>query len=530
MATTAPAKALTWRKDFYYDRKAAKRAVHFFENELQHVQGEYDKIRFQLEKWELRLVRRIFGWKRRKDNSRKFRKVFLFVPSGNGKSFVVAGIGTYLFAADKEPGANVITAAADTEQAEIVFKYAKENVHRNPKLKELVGRIYRRSMAILTTGSSYKVISSAAETKHGMDLHGVLVDEVHALKNRQLVDVLITRTRTRRQPLIVFATTAGYDKRSVCGDLYDYSKKILEGIIVDHEFYPVIYEATEQDDWTSEKVWHKANPNLGVTVNVDFLRAQCVMAKQMPTYENAFKRMHLNIWTASDIRWLPMHKWGECNEKIDDAILRTTPCFGGLDLAGRLDVAAFVLVFPLENDRWATLCRFWIPEATAEKRQRSGQVPYLDWARDGLISLTPGDDIDYAFLRRDIKKLSEDYLLRAVAFDPWNANQLTHQLNDEDGIVMIPCRQGYQSLSAPSKELEAAVTSGRLAHGDNPVLTWMASNATVVMDPAGNIRPDKSKSRDKIDGILALVMALGRILVDDQSGRSVYDERGVIVV
>lgn len=534
--------ALAWRADFYYDRREARRAIFFFENELRHMEGEFEGRTFSLEYWQRRMLRRIFGWKRRTDNTRKFRKVFLFVPTGNGKSFIVAGIGNYLFVADREPGAQVVAAAADTEQAGIIFNYAKFNAVRNPKLRKLIGKTFHRSMAVRSTGSSFRVLSSAANTKHGFNLHGCLIDEVHAHKKRELIDVLITRTRTRRQPLTVYATTAGFDKETICGELYDYAKKVRDGLIVDQEFYPVIFEADADDDWRKRETWVKANPNFGVTVKESFLEAECKMAQELPRNESRFKRMHLNMWTESEMPWLPMEKWRACGAKFQtlkpgkpagthftEAELEGMPCYGGLDLASRLDVAALALAFDLTPELSYFIVRFWVPMETALDRQRKGQAPYHDWIREGHMIGTPGNDIDYAFLREDIKQLAARYKVREIGFDPWNANQLTHQLNDQDGITMIPMRQGWGTMSAPSKELEARLVSEKIRHGNQPVMTWMASNVCVATDPAGNIKPNKGKNRLlKIDGIVALVMALGRQMVDDKNRQSVYDTRGVI--
>lgn len=543
---------MSWRKNFFYDRKEAHRATFFFENELHHIEGKHADQPFILLAWERKLIRRIFGWKRRSDKTRKHRKVLLFIPRGQGKSIVVAGCGTYLFAADKEPGSHVIAAAADSEQAEIIFKYAKGFVLKNKKLSGLVGRPFRRSMAIHSTGSSFKVISSAADTKHGMDLHGVLIDELHAQKNRELVDVLITSTRTRRQPLVLFATTAGFNKNTICGEVYDYAVKVRDGIVQDDEFLPAIFESTDKDDWKNPETWKKANPSFGVSVMESYLAAQCKMAQEMPSYENTFRRLHLNQWTEQEVRWVPMDKWAECGKpfypelglmplpphmQITDLIefneesLLGRECIGGLDLSDRLDITAFCLLFKLEHDLIYPLFQFWCPQDTALERQRKGQAPYFDWIKKGYMKATPGNDIDYNFIRAEINRLSNLYMITEIGFDPWNANQLTHSLNDEDGIVMVPVRQGFGTLSSPSKEFEAAVVGKRFRHGNNPVLNWMASNVCITMDPAGNIKPVKNKDKNqKIDGISALIIALSRLIVHNEpyiNADKLYSTQGV---
>lgn len=520
-------KALKYRGEYYFDKSAARRALNFFQNELQHSEGsEFDGKRFILQPWQRRLVRRVFGWKRRKDGTRKFRKVFLFVPTGNGKSFIVSGFGGYLFAADKEPGSIVVACAADTIQAEIIFNYAKTSFIRNPKLKTLIGEPYKRSMVIKKTMSSFKVISSNANTKYGYSIQGVLIDELHAQKKRELVEALQTRTRTRRQPITLYATTAGFDKRSICGDLYEYFKKVKDGIIDDPEAYPVIYEADPDDDFRDPKVWAKANPNFGITVKEDFIASQCKMAQEMPAFENTFKRQHLNIWTAQDSVWIPMDKWDLCNGTFNLETLRGKKCYGGLDLADTDDVSAFVLVFPMDNGDVVVLPKFWVPGDTTLERQRKGKGDYFDWVRGGEMLSTPGNIIDYDFIKRDILEMVKLYNVVEVGFDPWNATQLSHQLNDTHGVKMIPFRQGYGSLSAPSKMLETLWLKKKLRHGGHRVLRWMASNVTVEQDAAGNIKPSKGKSSEKIDGIVGLVMAIGRMMVHTDR-RSVYEDRGI---
>lgn len=534
-------KALKWRGEFYYDRKAAKKVVCFFEIELQHIEGQHSGDNFKLERWQRQMLRRIFGWKRRADGTRKHRRCLLFIPKKNGKSAIAAGLGLYLLLADDEQGSNVVSAAADTEQAELVFKFAKENVARNPKLRRIVGRTFRRSIVVYDTASSYRVLSSAANTKHGPNLHAVLIDELHALPNRELVDTLVAGVVSRRQPLVMYMTTAGHDQNSICGEVYHYFKKVKDGIIDDPEALPIMFEPDKGDDWRDRKTWYKANPNLGITIQESVMAADCKRAQDQPSEENKFKRLHLNIWTQSDVRWLPMDKWKLCGEpfpslnpKAEEGALFNVseligkPCYGGLDLASRLDIAALALIFQLNPQRYFALLRFWVPMDTALERQLKGQAPYHDWIRDGFMIGTPGNDIDYDFIETDMVNLGKLYKIREVGYDPWNANQLTHKLNDHHGIKMVPMRQGYGTLSAPCKELETLVTGVKIHHENNPVLNWMASNVCIAEDPAGNIKPNKSKNRNlKIDGIVAKVMGLGRLMVDDKNRSSVYDIREV---
>lgn len=534
-------RALSWRNKHYYDRHEFRRVVHFFETEMFHIEGELAGQPFKLLQWERRLLRRVFAWKKKKDKTRKHRVVLLFVPRGQGKSIIVAGCGNYLFAADKEKGSQVIAAAADSEQAEIIFKYAKGSVLKSKKLSRLVGKPYRRSMAILTTGSSFKVISSTAETKHGMNLHGVLVDELHAQPNRELTDVLLTSTRTRMQPLVFYATTAGFNKDTVCGEIYDYAVQVRDGLIDDDEFLPVIFEANKDDDWTKVETWKKANPSYDISVRHDYLESQCKKAQKMPSYENTFRRLHLNQWTEQETRWIPIHKWKECAKEFKYKHLFTNnilnffesdlvdfPCIGGLDLSDRLDITAFSLLFKISESDYYVLPEFWVPKDTALDRQRKGQGNYFDWINRGFMFSTDGNDIDYNFIEKRIETLSKKYKIKGVAYDPWNANQLVHNLKDKHGIDVIPVRQGYASMSSPSKDLEALIVSEKIHHNNNPVMNYMMSNVCIAKDPAGNIKPVKNANKNqKIDGVVTIVMALSR-MIGMENLSSVYHERGVL--
>ncbi|RMD51720.1 terminase large subunit [Candidatus Parcubacteria bacterium] len=513
------------RDKYYFDKKEARRAVAFFERELIHIEGECAGQKFKLEPWQYKIVRRFFGWKNRSDNTRKYRVLYIEIPRKNGKSFFASGFALYFTFADRELGAQVVSAAADREQAGIVFNVAKHEVERNPKLKRLAN-VYKRSITVPSTASSYQVISAEAYTKHGKNLHAFVVDELHAQPNRDLVDVLRTSMGTRKQPAMIFLTTAGYDRNSICYEYHDYAKKVLAGIIDDPTFMPVIYAAGENDDWRSEQTWKKANPNYGVSIKPEFLRSEYKVAAETPAYENTFKRLYLNIWTEQESRWFNMDKWDACNEKVNYEQLQGELCYAGLDLATTQDISALVLYFPRENKPAVVLPYFWLPEAAVKKRTKV-DVPYANWVNAGLIEVTPGEITDYDIIRQRINELNELYHIKQIAIDRWNATQLATQL-DGDGFDVVLFGQGYKSMSAPAKELLSLILQRKLTHGDNPVLRWMASNVAVEQDAAGNIKPSKKKSKEKIDGIVALVMALGIAAAAKQEQESVYNERGLI--
>lgn len=509
-----------------FDQVEAGRACEFFERFLSHVKGEWAGQPFRLEAWQRdELIQPLFGWKR-PDGSRKYRTAYVAIPRKNGKSSICAGIALYLLFSDREPGAEIYSAAADRDQAAIVFDVAKQMVEASSELQRRC-ELYRRSIVVPSTGSSYKVLSADAYTKHGLNAHGIIFDELHAQPNRELWDVLTTSTGARRQPLTVAITTAGYDRHSICYEQHSYAEKVRDGIISDPSFLPVLYQAGTEDDWQAEATWRKANPSLGVSVKLDYLAQEAKRAAESPAYQNTFRRLHLNQWTEQAERWLSMDRWDACSATVSPEDLEGRDCFAGLDLASTTDIASLALVFPGDDGVFDALAFFWVPEDGVRLRSRRDKVPYETWAAAGLIRPTEGDVIDYDRIRADINELGKVYRIREIAIDRWAATQITTQLQG-DGFTMVPFGQGFASMSAPTKELEKLVLGEQLAHGGNPVLRWMASNVAVRQDPAGNLKPDKSRSSEKIDGIVALIMAVDRATRHDGSdGKSVYEERGM---
>ena len=511
---------------YYFDRKEAQRVVNFFERRLTHAKGSTAGQKFILEKWERRILRILFGWRRKDNGLRKYRVLYLEIPRKNGKSTLGAGLALYMLDGDKEAGSEVISAAADADQAAIVFETAKEMVLADTILSDRIVT-YRRSMAVHQTASSYKVISATPKTKHGTNLHAFLVDELHAQENRDLVDVLITSMAFRAQPIQAYFTTAGYDKNSICWEYHDYACKVRDGIIPDPTFLPVIYSIDpEKDEWTDEKTWAKANPNLGVTVRIDYLREQCEKAKLVPAYENTFKRLHLNIWTEQDSRWLPIEIWDACKQPIKISDLRGHECIAGLDLASTEDITAAVLVFKMPDGKFKVLPYFWLPEETMKRRTKSDKVAYEEWARRGLIEVTkdkPTTDYDYVLKR--FKELRKEFNIKEIVLDRWNADQLANKFLDENFEVIYHA-MGMASMTAPTKRLNSLILNKDIEHDGNEVLRWMAKNVAIEQDAEGNIKPSKKKSREKIDGIVALIMGISRWLANTDF-KSVYETRGV---
>lgn len=516
---------------FYFDAKAAQLAVNFFERLLVHVKGEWAGHAFKLQEWQCEeIIKPLFGWKQA-NGTRRYRTAYIEIPRKNGKSTLGAGIALLLLFADNEYGAEIYSAAADRDQAGIVFELAKAMVESSHQLMKRA-EIYKRSIVCTDTMSSYKVLSADAPTKHGLNAHGIIFDELHAQPNRELWDVLTTSIGARRQPLIVTITTAGFDRTSICWEQHRYAQQILDGIIDDPSYFAFISAASEQDDWQDPEVWKKANPGLGTSVKLEYLENEARKAANVPAYQNTFRRLHLNQWTQQETRWLPLQAWDKCTTQVDPQLLKKAVCYGGLDLASTSDIAAFILDFPPEaGDERAThawLAFFWVPEENLVERARKDRVPYDAWSRQGFIRTTPGNVIDYAYIVRDIEALGEQYNIQEIAFDRWGAFQVSQQLEGA-GFVMVGFGQGFVSMSAPTRELLRLILEGLLAHGANPVLRWMADNVVVDTDAAGNMKPNKAKSREKIDGIVAGIMALDRS-VRHTAAQSIYESRGFITL
>lgn len=505
-----------------FDDAAAEHATRFFERYLRHSKGRWAGQRFALEPWQREeIVRPLFGW-RRADGSRRFRRAWVELPRKNGKSSLCSGLALYLLVGDKEPGAEIYSAAADKEQARIVFQQAREMVEASPALLKRL-KAFRNAITYPKRAGTYRVLSADAPTKHGLNAHGIIFDEIHAQPNRELYDVLDTSTGARSQPLMVMITTAGvFDSTSIYYENHEYAIDVASGVVDDPSWFVFIARAEEGDDWTSPATWRKANPGFGVTVGEEYLREQCTKAQRMPSYQNTFKRLHLNLVTSNVTAWLGMADWDRCAAPVPDLLGR--PCYLGLDLASKTDIAALVAAFPPEApDEPIWLLPFlFVPEDDLEERGLRNRAPYAAWVRDGHLIATEGNVIDYAAIEAEVAQLAQRYSVRQVAFDPWNATQMAQNLL-RDGFECVEMRQGFASISAPTKEFERLVLSHRLGHGGHPVLRWMAGHVMVVEDAAGNKKPDKAKSRQKIDGIVASIMAVGRAILHDPQ-QSAYDD------
>ncbi|HCA53501.1 MAG TPA: terminase [Mycobacterium sp.] len=505
----------------------ADRAVRLI-NGLSHTSGPFAGELFELRKWqEHQIIRPLFTT--RKDGLRQYRTCLLMLPRKNGKSEICAALAIYFLLFDGEIGAQVYSAAADREQAALVFNVAAQMIRNDPELLEVCEIIDSQKRIVhRKSGSFYRAISAEAYSKHGFNASVVIYDELHAAPSRVLWDVMSTSQGARLQPLMLAITTAGYDRHSILWELYAHAKKVEENPSIDPAFLPIIFEAPIDADWTSEKVWKAANPALGDFRSLEEMRTACQRAQSIPAQENTFRRLYLNQWTEQSERWIDLATWDASAGVVDVAELRGRKCFAGLDLSSRTDLTALVLVFPDEDGGTTVLPYFFVPGDNVAARERTDRVPYAQWIKAGHITATPGNVVDQGFIRERINQLGVEFSIQELAFDPWNATKITTELKG-DGFEVVELRQGFRSLSEPTKHLGALVASKKLRHGGHPVLRWMASNMVVRQDPNGNLAPDKSKATDKIDGIVALITGLARSIVQPQR-RSVYERRGVLVL
>ena len=512
-----------------FDEAKAQRAVEFIRC-LKHTKGRWRGQAFDLLPWQETIIRDVFGMVK-EDGFRQYNTAYVEIPKKNGKSELAAGVALYMTCGDNEWGAEVYGCASDRQQASIVFDVAVDMVEQCPALKRRIKPVMSvKRLVYKPTNSFYQVLSAEAYTKHGLNVHAVIFDELHSQPNRELFDVMTKGSGdARTQPLFFLITTAGTDRHSVCFEQHQKAEDILCGRKVDPTFYPVIYGAADDADWTSEEVWYRANPSLGHTIDIGKVRNACLSARDNPTEENIFRQLRLNQWVKQSTRWMQMEKWDACAFPVDEGELLGRECYGGLDLSSSIDITAFVLVFPPRDDteRYVFLPFFWIPEENMVRRVRRDHVPYDVWEKQGFLETTEGDVIHYGFIERFIEELGKRFHIKEIAFDRWGAVQMVQNLEGL-GFTVVPFGQGFKDMSPPTKRLMELVLERNVAHGGHPVLRWMMDNIFVRTDPAGNIKPDKEKSTEKIDGAVAAVMALDRAVRNGGSIGSVYDERGIL--
>lgn len=509
-------------RGIWWNAEEADDVLQFF-GFLRHSKGEWAGKALQLEPWQSFIIGSVFGWYR-DDGTRRFRDAYNEICRKNGKSTIAAGVGLYLAFFDNEPGAEVYSAATKRDQAKIVWGEAKRMVGGSPLIRQSGIRSLSNNLNDPASNSKFEPLGADDDSMDGLNIHGCIVDELHAHKNRKVWDVLDTAMGSRRQPLTFVITTAGFDRNSVCWEQHDYAEKVLDGTVHDDGFFAFIASIDQGDDWTDPSVWPKANPNLGVSVKPDYIAAKVEKAKQVPGQVNAVRRLHMGEWTESASRWLNIEAWDEAGEPFDADELEGEDCYVALDLSSRLDTTSAAAWFPAQKK---LLIWYWVPEEGIEERTLRDRVPYQRWIDEGYIEATDGNAVDYDTIRTRMGEIAARFHILKVGIDPWNAQQLSTQLAG-DGFDIVEVRQGYASLSDASKELEKLVVERKARHGGNPVLRWQASNVVIQTDAAGNIKPAKDKSRERIDGVVAFIMAIFLSLRDVDSGPSVYEERGMI--
>lgn len=478
------------------------------------------------------MVEDIWGWRRSEDGFRLYRTVFDAEPRKNGKSTKAAGIGCALTIGENEPGGEVYSIAGNEAQAGLVHKEAKLMVRQSPELFAQA-EVLKKSILCHQTGTVWVPLPNNPENLHGLNPHAVIGDEVHAWKSREQYDVMSTAVGARRQPLEFYITTAGDNLQSLCWELWDYARKVRDGIHIDSSFLSVLFEASETDDPGDPATWAKCNPNLGVSIKFDYLQRAWAKAQSQPSAMSAFKRLHLNIWTEGADRWMPISVWndGLNAAPIDEPALAGRPCYLGLDLAWKNDISALVAVFPpCEADSsWVVICRFFLPAAGLSERCKRDHVPYDVWAQNGLLTLTEGNVTDFTVVEAAAREMFDKYKAKKLGFDRLFAGATINSLTGA-GYECVECGQGFMTTALPMAELDRSVHAKRFRHGGNKVYSWMASNVAVSRDPAGNMKPNKAKSTGRIDGIPATLNAMALALADRPQAPSPYAKRGLLIL
>lgn len=525
---------------YYYDDKEADNAVKFF-SYLRHVDGEWKGQRFELADWqEWDIVRPLYGWRHIDTGYRRFRTAYIEIPRRNSKSTMAAGFASYGFIADQEHRGQIYSAATKEEQAVIVWEMARDMMLASPELRDYITP-FKRSLFCQRLGSRFKPLGRDSRTQDGLSVHVGVVDEYHAHKTSEMFDVLSSGRGSRRQPLLIIITTAGFGTHSPCKKESDLVKRIVNDMVQNDQYFGYITTVDDPLKWDDPVEWQKANPNLGISVYVEGFKSEFEEARASPQKQNAFKCKKLNIWTEQATRWLSMEKFSECAGPVDWSKFRGKRCFGGLDLGITRDLSAFALAFRDEEPAIAEvkegrivqpnvylLVKFWVPEDTLFERSRMEGVPYAQWRDEGWIATTPGDSTRYDIIRKDINALGEMYDIAEIAVDRAHAHQLMTELAD-DGYEIFKHAQTMLAMNMPCRTVEELILQRRLKHGDNPVFTWQISNVAVVRDGNENMKIVKDKSGDRVDGVVAGAMAIGRLLVAPAPTKFVYNVKGIYV-
>ena len=518
-----------WKKKsslYQFDSARAIKACQFIEL-LPHIKGPLANKPIELAPWQVFILTTIFGWIG-KDGKRRYRRVYIEVPRGNGKSALSSGVGLYMLCADGEGGAEVYSLATTRDQARIVFGDAQQMARKTAGLRSHFGvEVLAHNINVQKTASKFEALSAEGSTLDGLNIHFGCIDELHAHKTRAVYDVVETGTGKRDQSLLWVITTAGSNRSGICYEARTFVTKLLDELFEDESQFGIIYGLDEGDDWTTEEALIKANPNWGVSVRPEVVLPLQQKAMQLPSATNNFKTKHLNEWVNADVAWMDMKSWDKCaNPELSIDDFSGQPCYIGLDLASKTDIAALVALFPKQDGTFAAFGKYYLPEDTIFDGRNS---QYQGWQSTGRILATPGSVIDYEYIENDLIDLCARFEVKEIPYDPWQATQLATRMI-EKGLPMVEIRASVQNFSEPMKNLEALTLQGKLLHDGDPVLTWMVSNVVAHLDAKDNIYPRKERPENKIDGVVALIMALNRAQINAGEGPSVYEERGVLML
>lgn len=518
------------RRDFVYryDEKKASRVCRFIEK-LPHIKGKWAKAggRIELQPWQVFILTTAFGWVSRETGLRRFKTAYLEMPRKNGKSSMSSGVGIYCCCADGEEGGEIYSAATTRDQAKIVWQDAWHMVERSPGLKAAFGvSTTAHAISQVRTASRFQALSAEGNSLDGLNIHCAIVDELHAHRTRKVFDVLETATGARSQPLLWLITTAGSDRSGICYEQRTYLTKILDGVVKDETYFGVIYTIDDGDDWSDPKVWAKANPNYGISVFPDDIARLCAKALKMPSAQNNFLTKRLSVWVNADSAYFNMVELAKCADpKLEAEDFRGEPCWIGIDLASRRDIAPRMQLFRREGHFYC-FGRYFLPETEIEESKNS---QYTGWAREGWITATPGNITDYGYIEEDLRELASKFQIMEVAYDPFQATQFATRMLAE-GFPMVEMRAIVKTFSEPMKHLDALISEGKFHFNGDPVLTWMFSNVVAHTDNKDNVYPKKERPENKIDGVVALLMCLGRAMAADAQAASIYEKRGPVFV
>lgn len=510
----------------YFDEANAKRVVDFFPDLLRHSKGKFAAKPFELQDWQkYDLVYPIFGWKRA-DGRRRFKRTYCEVPKKNGKSTIASGLSLYLLVGDGKVGAHVFSCGASRDQARLVYDESANMVEASPELSAALQ--VRRSRGVIlysATKSKYEAIAAEAGIAHGKDAHAVVCDELHAWKGRDFYESMKYAGAAQENSLFIQITTAGDDMTAICYEEHERALRIISGEEVDISYYGLIYAADLLDDWTKQETWQKANPSLGITMNADDFAIDAMEAKNSPIKQAAFKRLRLNIWTGASACWLSLDAWDKCKREFSEEELEGLPAWGGIDLSRTKDLSACCWLIP-QDGGYYLIERCFIPEGLIDKKEKEDKVPYRAWVNAGWLIATPGDVIDYAVVRKHIQEDAKLFAPQEIGYDPHNAEMLCNQfLRCEDGLETVPITQSMAMMGPPSSEFEKLINDQKIWHRNSPLFNWMIGGCVAYEDTNKNVRPIKRKSRARIDGVVAAIIALNRAMVGNVVAQgSYYDE------